>query len=82
MDTIDKDLVFKYLDEMKKTDNLIILIGNDDYQLIEQPIKGNNKDFLKKRELDKKSDRYRLEYATQKLNKESIKFITTKDSKL
>jgi insulysin len=31
MDTIDKDLVFKYLDEMKKTDNLIILIGNDDY---------------------------------------------------
>ena len=64
MDTLDKELVFKYLDEMKKTDNLIILIGNDDYQLTEQPIKGNNKDFLKKRELDQKSEIYRLEYAT------------------
>lgn len=31
MDTLNKDLVLKYLDEMKKTDNLLILIGNDDY---------------------------------------------------
>lgn len=29
MDVYDKDLILKYISELKKTDNLLILIGDD-----------------------------------------------------
>lgn len=67
---------------MKKTDNLLILVGDNEYTLNEGEFKGNNKDFLKDHSVNLKSDIYRLEYATQKLNKDSIKIITNKDAKL
>ncbi|CAD8092428.1 unnamed protein product [Paramecium primaurelia] len=82
MDVFDKDLILKYISELKKTDNLLILIGDDEYQYTDSTLKGNNKEFLKDKKLDKKSEIYRLEYATQKLTKDSIKIITQKDSKL
>ncbi|CAD8118614.1 unnamed protein product [Paramecium sonneborni] len=82
MDVFDKDLIQKYISELKKTDNLLILIGDDEFQFTDNKLKDNNKEFLKDKKLDKKSEIYRLEYAVQKFNKDTIKIITQKDSKL
>lgn len=31
MDILDKDIIYKYITELKKTDNLLILIGDNEY---------------------------------------------------
>ncbi|CAK60147.1 unnamed protein product (macronuclear) [Paramecium tetraurelia] len=82
MDVFDKDLIFKYISELKRTDNLLILIGDDEYQLTDNTLKQSNQEFLKDKRLDKRSEIYRLEYATQKMTQDSIQFITQKDIKL
>ncbi|CAD8204068.1 unnamed protein product [Paramecium octaurelia] len=82
MDVFDRDLIFKYISELKRTDNLLILIGDDEYQLTGDSLKQNNQEFLKDKRLDKRSEIYRLEYATQKMTQDSIQFITQKDIKL
>lgn len=64
MDVFDKELILKYISELRKTDNLLILIGDDEYQYTDSTFKGNNKEFLKEKRLDKKSEIYRLEYST------------------
>lgn len=47
MDVYDKSVLFKYLSELKKTDNLLILIGDNEYSINEGEFKGNNNEFLK-----------------------------------
>lgn len=64
MDVFDKSVLFKYLSELKKTDNLLILIGDNEYAISEGEFKGNNKEFLQDHNVNLKSDIYRLEYAT------------------
>lgn len=64
MDILDQDIILKYISELKKTDNLLILIGDNEYKYTNKRQKLNNQEFLEDKKLYKKSEIYRLEYAT------------------
>ncbi|CAD8053672.1 unnamed protein product [Paramecium sonneborni] len=81
IDNLDKDLILDYIQQLMNTQNLIILIGSNQYSYQNEKVDDNqsNKQFLQDKVLNEKNNLYRIVYSKLKFDEHFINFITKQD---
>lgn len=82
MDKYSREGITKYLGEMKQAERMLILISDNQFDYAAGQDKLKDRDFMASKSVSKRSEIYRLDYDVQKMSKDTIKYVTTKDKKL